>query len=103
MRRPQNYWRDELERIMPTDKTLRELAEDYGVTTTHMHRVLAYWGYEPGDWRKTRGDVDWANVDWTLRDWQIIRRTGKTHVHVNKMRKKHAPPHLKTSVKNRAR
>jgi len=50
---------------MPTDKTLAELASDYGVTTTHMNRVLAYWGYEPGDWRQTRGEVDWEAYDTT--------------------------------------
>jgi len=86
---------------MPTDKTLAELAEEYDITTKEMHRVLTTYGFEPGDWKPTRGDVDWARVDWSLRDWRIARRTGKTANHVNKMRQEYAPAHLKRSVKKR--
>lgn len=91
---------EQLRSMMPTNKTARELAEHFGVSPESMNDWLVNAGLKSGvhyapmfcGW-----GVDWANVDWSLRNVDLAKQLHRDQRYIANMRRKHAPPELKSS------
>jgi len=91
---------EQLRSMMPTDKTSRELAKEFGVTPQRMNDWLTNAGLEAGwDYAETNSGwgVNWAAVDWTQRNIDIASHYRRDQRYVANMRKKHAPSEFKSS------
>lgn len=85
---------------MPTDKTSRELAEEFGVSPKQMNSMLTNAGLEAGfDYAPMPNGwgVDWATIDWSLRNVELAKRLRRDQRYVAAMRRKHAPSEFKSS------
>jgi len=70
-------WQEELDSIMPTDMTTKEIARYYNVPTKRMETYLLRYGFLPDvDYRRAKTRYDWDAVDWSKSNTTIAKELG---------------------------
>ena len=82
-------WQEELDSIMPTDMTIKEIARYYNVPTKRMQTYIDRYGFLPDiDYRRQKTRYDWDAVDWSKSDLTIARELGADRTTVYHARKR---------------